>query len=193
MRKTFSSWAVLVALLVASQAQASASFANRHLGLGVSGFALVGDSTAIGIDWGVPITLEGGFYIENGFEIFLKVPLVIAQQKFGVTANDGPGIVAASGGQFGVRYLFLEESIRPYASLHLAGLYFFRDDRTAGRLNNFFGGPGLGLGVDFFVGESVSIGVRGYTDMFLTFNTPGTGGVSVAFAIGGGAYVTTYF
>lgn len=188
MRKTFSSWVVLVGVLFAAQAHASASFANRNLGLGVSGFAIVGDSTAIGIDWGVPITLEGGFYIDSGFELFLKVPLLFAQQKFGVTQNDGPGIVIASGGQFGVRYLFLEESIRPYVSLHLAGLYFIRDEKlNAGRLNNFFAGPGAALGVDFFVGESISLGIRAYTDMYLTLNKP------VNFAVGGGAYATTYF
>lgn len=184
MRKTFSSWVVAVVLLAASQASATASFANRNIGLGVSGFGIVGDSTAVGIDWGVPITLEGGFYIENGFEIFLKVPLMFAQQKFGVTANDGPGIVIASGGQFGVRYLFLEESIRPYVSLHLAGLYFIRNDA---RLNNFFAGPGVALGLDFFVGESISLGIRGYSDLYITLNKP------VNVALGGGVYATTYF
>jgi outer membrane protein len=188
MRKTLSSWALIAGLLLSTQALASASFANRNLGLGVSGFGIVGDSTAVGIDWGVPITLEGGFYIDSGFELFLKVPLLFAQQKFGVTTNDGPGIVIASGGQFGVRYLFLEESIRPYVSLHLAGLYFIRDEKlNAGRLNNFYAGPGVALGCDFFVGESISLGLRGYTDMYITLNKP------VNFAIGGGAYVTTYF
>jgi outer membrane protein len=186
MRKTLSMWVLLFGLVAGTNAMASASFANRNLGLGVSGFTVLGDTTAIGIDWGVPITLEGGFYIESGFEVFLRIPLMFAQQKFGVTANNGPGIVIASGGQFGVRYLFLEESIRPYVDLHLAGLYFIRDSGATG-LNNFFAGPGAGLGVDFFVGESISLGARGFFDMYVTLNKP------LSFALGGGIYATTYF
>ena len=188
MGKKLSTCVLVVGLLGATEAMASASFANRNLGLGVSGFGIVGDSTAVGIDWGVPITLEGGFYIESGFEVFLRIPLMFAYQKFGVTANDGPGIVIASGGQFGLKYMFLEESIRPYVTLHVAGLYFIRDGAANnGRLNNFFAGPGLGLGVDFFVGESVSLGVRSYLDMYITLNKP------VSFSLGAGACATTYF
>ena len=116
MAKKLSTWVLVVGLLCGTQAFASASFANRNLGLGVGGFGIVGNSTAVGIDWGVPITLEGGFYIESGFEVFLRIPLLFAYQKFGVTADDGPGIVIASGGQFGLKYMFLEESIRPYVT-----------------------------------------------------------------------------
>ncbi len=188
MAKKLSTWVLVVGLLCGTQAFASASFANRNLGLGVGGFGIVGNSTAVGIDWGVPITLEGGFYIESGFEVFLRIPLLFAYQKYGVTADDGPGIVIASGGQFGLKYMFMEESIRPYVTLHVAGLYFIRDEKlNNGRLNNFFAGPGVSGGVDFFVGESISLGVRTYVDMYVTLNKP------VSFALGGGACVTTYF
>jgi outer membrane protein len=186
MRKTLSMYVLAVALLSASQAMASASFANRNLGLGVSGFGMLGNNSSTGIDWGVPITLEGGLYIESGFEVFLRIPLMFAYQKFGVTADGGGGIVIASGGQFGVKYMFLEESIRPYVTLHLAGLYFIRD-AAAVMLPNFFIGPGVSVGVDFFVGESISLGVRGYLDMFVTLNVP------PSFSLGAGACATTYF
>jgi outer membrane protein len=189
MAKKLSTWVLVVGLLGATEAFASASFANRNLGLGVSGFGILGTGAAgsIGIDWGVPITIEGGFYIESGFEVFLRIPLMFAYQKFGVTANGGPGIVIASGGQFGLKYMFLEESIRPYVTLHLAGLYFIRDAASVMGLPNFFIGPGAGVGVDFFVGESVSLGVRGYLDMYVTLNVP------PSFALGAGACATTYF
>lgn len=188
MAKKLSTFVLVVGLLAGTEAFASASFANRNLGLGVSGFGIVGNSSSVGIDWGVPITLEGGFYIESGFEVFLRIPLMFAYQKFGVTADDGPGIVIASGGQFGLKYMFLEESIRPYVTLHVAGLYFIRDEKlNNGRLNNFFAGPGVGAGLDFFVGESISLGVRGYVDMYVSLNKP------VSFAIGAGACATTYF
>lgn len=193
MAKKLSTCVLVVGLLAATEANASASFANRNLGIGVSGFGIVGAMTnGIGIDWGVPITLEGGFYIESGFEVFLRIPLLFAQQKFGFNTADGKGIVLASGGQFGIKYMFLEESIRPYVTLHLAGLYFIRDGAalmamSGVNLNNFFIGPGTSFGVDFFVGESISLGARGYVDMYVTLNVPPN------FAIGGGIAATTYF
>lgn len=187
MRKTLSTWVLVVGLLGATEASASASFANRNLGLGVSGFGILTGANSIGIEWGVPITLEGGFYIESGFEVFLRIPLLFAYQKFGVTKDGGPGIVIASGGQFGLKYMFLEESIRPYVTLHLAGLYFIRDAAASNGLNNFFIGPGIGAGLDFFVGESVSLGARAYLDMYVTLNVP------PSFSLGGGIAATTYF
>lgn len=186
MRKTLSTWLLAAGLLFSTNALATASFANRNIGLGVSGFTILGDATAVAIDWGVPITLEGGMYLDSGFELFLKIPFLFAQQKFGVTANNGPGVVIGSGGQFGVKYMFLEESIRPYVDLHLAGLYFVRDSAATG-LNNFFLGPGVGVGCDFFIAESVSVGARGYFDLYITLNKP------LSMALGGGAYVTVYF
>jgi outer membrane protein len=186
MAKKLSTCVLVVGLLAATEANASASFANRNLGLGVSGFGILGAGQSVGIDWGVPITLEGGFYIESGFEVFLRIPLMFAYQKFGVTASGGPGIVIASGGQFGLKYMFLEESIRPFVTLHVAGLYFIRDAATV-MLNNFFLGPGVSAGVDFFVAESISLGVRTYLDMYWTLNLPPN------FALGAGACVTTYF
>lgn len=187
MRKTLSLWVVLVGLVGATPALATASFANRNLGLGLGGFTVLGDKTAMGIDWGLPLTLEGGFYLESGFELFLRVPLMLVQQKTGVTADGGPGIVVATGGQFGARYLFLEENVRPWVGLQLAGLYFFRSEAAQAVYATFFAGPGVSAGLDFFVAESVSLGVRAYTDLYITLNKP------LTFTAGGGAYVTTYF
>jgi hypothetical protein len=53
MRKTLSTWVLVAGLIVSTNAFATASFANRSIGLGVSGFTILGDSTAVGIDWGV--------------------------------------------------------------------------------------------------------------------------------------------
>jgi outer membrane protein len=187
MRKTVSMLVLSVGVLLSSEAAASTgSFANRELGLGVSAFALLPSGADL-ISWGLPITLEGGFYIENGFALYLKVPLMLLQQKIGFgPAGDSPGTILATGGQFGIRYLFLEESVRPYVMLHLAGLYLFRDAAFG---PNFYAGPGLGAGVDFFVAESVSLGLRATADLYITINaTP-----PVLFSLGGGVNVTTYF
>ncbi len=188
MAKKLSTCVLVLGLFASTEVHAQAgSFANRSLGLGVSGFGILGAGDSVGIDWGIPITLEGAFYIESGFEVFLRIPLMFALQKYGVPPTGGAGIVLASGGQFGLKYMFLEESIRPYVTLHLAGLYFIRDQQTAAQLNNFFIGPGVGVGCDFFVAESVSLGVRGYLDMYVTLNVPPN------FALGAGAAATTYF
>lgn len=186
MRKTLSTWVVALALLGATNALATASFANRSLGLGLSGFALLGDTRA-GIDWGLPITLEGGIYLDNGFEAYLRIPFLLAYQKVGVLADGSGGVVIGTGGNLGLRYLFLQESIRPYVFLEFAGLYYFRPD-TGAYANNFFLGPGAGVGVDFFVTDSVSLGARGYTDLFITLNP-----TLLTFAVGGGINFTTYF
>lgn len=182
MRKTLTMVVLGLGLLAAVPAQAgTGSFANRSLGLSVGGFKFLGEES--GVDWGLPISLEGGYYLGDGFDLYLRVPLMLLYQKVGVTAGGGPGLIFATGGQFGVRYLFLEEDIRPYVNLHMAGLYFFRDQA----LGNFYFGVGAGAGVDYFVGESVSIGARGYFDMFINLNQ------APRFAVGGQACVTTYF
>jgi outer membrane protein len=170
---------VVCAGLISTSASATASFAPRELGLGVGSFALLPHG-ADQVSWGLPITLEAGYYVDSGFDLYLRVPLMLLQQVSGTT-------ILATGGQFGLRYLFMEESIRPYVMLHLAGIYFFRDAATQGP--NFYAGPGTGVGVDFFVADSISLGIRGTADLFLTLNAK----VNVLFALGGGINVTTYF
>lgn len=184
MRKMLSSWVLVFALLGGSQALASASFANRSLGLGISAFSLQPPGADL-VAWGLPITLEGGYYIEGGFDLYLRFEMMFLQQRIGFGADKAlPGLLPAFGGQFGVRYLFLEENVRPYVNLHLAGMGF----PTAERIGPVgYGGIGAGGGVDFFVSESISLGVRAYVDLFLMLNAP------VLVAPGGGIYATTYF
>jgi outer membrane protein len=106
-------------------------------------------------------------------------------QKSGLGADGlSNGIIVGYGGQLGVRYLFLEESIRPYVNAHLTGFGVPKEGAPALAL----AGLGVGGGVDFFVGESVSLGARVTADLFLSL-VP----LQPRFALGGGAYVTTYF
>lgn len=155
---------------------ATGSFANRSLGVGLGGFKLLGETPLI--DWGAPLTLEGGLYLENGWDFYLRVPLMLLKQN----ANPDQPLIFAFGGQLGVRYLFLEESVRPYLGAHLAGLYLVRD-----ALPNYFVGPGANAGLEFFVVESISIGARAYVDLYLNLNQP------PGFSVGGALYATTYF
>ena len=65
MHKSLSIWVLMGGMLSASVAHASANFAHRNIGLGVSGFATVGDPPASGLTWGLPISLEAGLYLER--------------------------------------------------------------------------------------------------------------------------------
>jgi hypothetical protein len=62
--------------------------------------------------------------------------------------------------------------------------HLFRDSALG---NNFYAGPGVGAGIDFFVADSISLGLRGTFDLYLTLNAP------VLFSVGGGLNATTYF
>lgn len=180
MRKTLAHLVVLLAVMAAPVA--SAQFQNRSVGVGVSVMKLAADTEPI--DWGVPLTLEATLYIENGFDLYLHVPVMMLYQKIGVTADGKGGFVLATGGQFGVRYLFSEESVRPWVGLELAGLYIFRETAAG---PSFMGGPGVMAGLDYFVADSVSIGGRAFFDLFLTLNQP------LRFNFGGGIAAAAYF
>lgn len=182
--------AVCVAASLSPAAQASASFANRSLALAFSAFKLVGDDGLV--DFGLPLSLEGAIYIDNGFEVFLRAAAAIFYQQQFVGPNPGPGFVWGGGGQVGSRYLFLEETWRPYAEVHLAVLGIGRNDQAAAGTEasnapKVFVGPGAGVGLDVFVSDSISVGGRGFFELYITLNSP------PRYAFGGGLRVATYF
>ncbi len=189
LRSTFFA-ATLIALLAPSLASANASFANRSLGLSFSAFKLIGDDGLV--DFGLPLALEGSFYVDSGFVFFLNAAAAIFYQRAFVGSTNGAGFVWGGGGQVGARYLFLEENVRPYAELHAAVLGIGKDasgaeGTSASNAPKVFVGPGAAVGVDYFVGESISVGVRGFFDLYITLNSP------PRYSFGGGLNVATYF
>lgn len=179
MRKAFYTWVVMVGLLGATQAQATASYANRNLGVGVSFFKVLGET--VGVDWGLPISLEGGIYLDSGFEVFVQPQFMILSVTTGAMTPDGRGSIFGFGGHLGARYLFSQESIRPYLALHVSVL------GLAATVTRVFVGPGVSAGSDFFVSDSISLGARLTFDVFWALN------VNPSFGLGGGLYATTYF
>ncbi len=167
------SWTVCGCLLLLGT-EASAQFANRSLGLSV-GYAKL--NTDQPFEWAAPISLESSLYIENGFDLTLRLPLMIVTSR--VTGRQSVG----AGTSLGVRYLFSEETLRPYAGAELAFLYLFRDD--AGQ--RAFFGLGPHAGVDYFVGDSVSIGLRGFFNLYVMLN------VDPMSSFGAQLVVSTYF
>ncbi len=187
MRKTLR-FALFAAVLCSAAPSFAQTFANRSIGLSVTVQKLFGASF-IGPDLIVPIALEGGMYLDSGFELYLRPQFFITHVGAGVPRSDGTtggGIVVGGGGQFGVRYLFLEESIRPYVGLHLSVLILGTQP--------VLGAPGVGanVGCDFFVTDSVSLGVRVPVDLYLGFNVRGQDIVANV-GVGGTIYATTYF
>ncbi len=166
--------AFCVALLGATEARAQ--FANRSLGVSV-GYFRITDSNDKGFEWAVPLSLEASLYIESGFDVVLRIPLMLVTERI-------TGLQSfATGGQLGVRYLFSEESLRPYIGIDLAYLHVFREQG----LTMDYVGLGPHLGVDYFVNETISIGARGYTDAYWMLNQ------NVWFAYGVQVVAATYF
>lgn len=182
MRKMLGGWVAVLGLLVAGEAHAQ--FANRSLGGGLGFVKLLGGSSlggSTGVDFAVPLTLEGTLYIENGFDIFAHIPIMLVNVTSGAATPSGAGLVFGTGGHLGVRYLFMEETLRPYAGLEIAGFVLITKTTVV------FVGPGVVVGVDYFVADTVSIGARGFFDLFIELNVP------VRPAFGGGASVAVYF
>ena len=118
MCKTLGGLIAVLGMLVAGEAQAQ--FANRSLGGGLGFVKLLGGGS-LGVDFAAPLNLEGSLYIENGFDVFVQIPLMLVSVAQGAATPSGAGLVFGTGGHLGVRYLFSEETIRPYVGLELAG------------------------------------------------------------------------
>src|SRR5690606_21126754 len=105
MRKTRFGLVVLVTLLGGIEARAQ--FANKRLGLELGGFSFNDSNLTAGLS----ALLDGNIYVENGFDVGLKVPFTLFLTRMGNKQEFG------TGGQLYFRYLFSEESFRPYAGL----------------------------------------------------------------------------
>lgn len=174
---------VLGLCLWAGAAGATANYGNRNLGVSLGAYRLQNDSVAV--DWALYLSLEGGFYIDDGFEFYGRVGFSAGPER-----TSGATVIPAFGilGQAGVRYLFSQESLRPWAGLHLAGAGFFKTANTLDSSQVLAGGPGVNLGLDYFAGESIAIGARVFLD--LLFNVLR---FAVAPTWGGGLTATAYF
>ncbi|MBI3185186.1 MAG: hypothetical protein HYZ28_23870 [Myxococcales bacterium] len=164
--------ALAVALFSATEAQAQ--FANRSLGASLGYMRFNGDQP---FDWAIPLGLESSLYVENHFDLTARVLLMLITERI-----EARQIVAAQT-NLGVRYLFAEESLRPYAGAELAFLYIFRNDG----LQPAFFGIGPNLGIDYFAGDTVSVGARGFVYLYLMLNQ------RVWNSYGAQAVVATYF
>jgi outer membrane protein len=120
------------------------------------------------------IGFDASLYIESGFEVVSFTKIAFPEDP--ISRQRVVGLAPS----LGVRYLFLEESIRPYLGADLSYLHVFK---PAGDSN--FVGLGPNAGLDFFVSDSVSLGVRAQFNVYLSLNER----VQTSLILSGGAAV----
>lgn len=154
-------------------APAHAQFANRSLGL--SGGFISFNRTA-GLDSGAFVGLDASLYIESGFELVSLTKIAFPQDP--ATNKRVIGLAPS----LGMRYLFAEESLRPYVGADLSYLLVFKESTTPQYV-----GLGPNLGVELFLTESVSLGARAQYNFYLALNEE----TQTSLILGGG--LSAYF
>jgi outer membrane protein len=135
---------------------AHAQFANRSIRFSL-GYLDVKDDPSV--SHGFPLGLGYTGYIEAGWELTFDV------QGMLLTYNDRQFIGMAGGP--GLRYLFMEETLRPYAGMDISYLHLFHPNGTSS-----FVGLGPKAGVEYFVTDSLSLGVKGQVNLYWMLNQP---------------------
>ena len=157
MRQILCTIALFGALL--ASAPAHAQYQDHSLGLSIGYMKMnVNDN---GIDHAIPIGIEATLYIDAGWEMVSHFDFMIVTQQ----PVDQQALAVAP--TIGFHYLFSEEELRPYLGLDLSYLHIFSDFGT----DNFFG-LGPNVGVDYFINESVSIGLKAQYNLYLALNNP---------------------
>lgn len=166
---------------------AHAQFANHSfgVGLGYQNFNAP-PGNVNGIDWGLPLSATYSLYLEGGLEFAAHLNLMLlinpinGEQYFGFQPTAG------------VRYLFSQESFRPYAGFDLAYLQFFVPTTpTSGpiTIDTVYLGLAPNIGALYFPSDSWSVGLRLAYTVYYWFNVPNVPAGSVTI----GAEVAWYF
>ncbi|MCY1076258.1 hypothetical protein [Archangium lansingense] len=142
----------LVSLFAA--APSHAQFANRSLGLSL-GYMNFNNTASLNST--VFIGFDASMYIESGFEV-----VSLTKIGFPMDPISGQRVVGLAP-SLGVRYLFLEEGIRPYLGADLSYLHVFKPQGDS----NFFG-IGPNAGIEIFVSDSISLGARAQFNTYLS-------------------------
>ena len=169
MRTLFCALALAVALLGATPAHAQ--FANRSLGLslGYMDFNHTG-----GLEGGYFVGFDASYYIESGFDLVSLTKISFPRDP--LTNKRVVGLAPS----VGIRYLFLEETFRPYVGTDISYLFVFKD------ITAQYVGLGPNLGFDYFITDTVSLGLRGQYNFYIALNEKSQS--SLTFSVGGAAY-----
>lgn len=157
--------ALSIAGALLASGDANAQFQNRSLSAHIGYLDL--DQVAGVVDWGIPLGLYYTSYIESGFEWTFGVHGMLLS----VTAGDEViGHVFGGGGGSGLRYLFLEETLRPYLGVELTylGIAF---GNLGVDLNPHWVGLGPNAGVDYFLTDTFSLGLKVQFNVYAALST----------------------
>jgi outer membrane protein len=152
MRSFLHALGISVALFVAAPAQAQ--FANRGIGLSVGYMNFNGTDGLGGTGF---LGFDASLYIENGFEV-----VSLTKLAFPFDPVSGKRVIGLAP-SLGVRYLFMEDTVRPYVGADLSYLHVFKP-----RASSSFIGLGPNAGVEFFVSDSISLGARAQFNVYLS-------------------------
>jgi outer membrane protein len=161
------------ALALLGAAPAHAQFANRSLGLSLG---YMDFHRTAGLDEAFFLGIDASLYIENGFEVVSLSKIALPKDTTDPENNRVVGLAPS----LGLRYLFSEESLRPYLGTDISYLVIFKES-----VSNLVG-IGPNVGVDFFVSDSVSVGLRGQYNFYLALNEDVQ--TSLALSAGAAAY-----
>ena len=174
MRKLLPLVAFLAVLGWAQSAQAQ--YANKSITI-APGYLFT--DKGVGFDGAIPLYIGGSLYLENGWELYTHFPIARVRDQI---SNQW---VLGWGNHSGVRYLLQQDYLRPYVGVELAFLQILRDTTFGGSHTSV--GPGAVAGVEYFVTESVSVGVRAQMNVFLNLQ------LEALFAYGGAATIGIWF
>lgn len=149
----------LAVLLTA--ATAHAQYNNTSLGVGVQFNAVLNEPSRGGL------SLQFTRYLESGFEFYARAPALIAEVRAGADTPSGAGRVFATGLSLGVRYLFLEDHLRPWFGLQLGSAILITKPDVTWAI-----GPGASFGLDWVVSDSIALELAGTYELFIDLNKP---------------------
>ncbi|MFP2911625.1 hypothetical protein ACLESD_42690 [Pyxidicoccus sp. 3LFB2] len=161
------------ALALLGAAPAHAQFANRSLGLSLG---YMDFNNTNGLENALFLGIDASLYIESGFEVVSLSKISFPKDN---TSGQDRRVVGLAP-SLGLRYLFSEESIRPYLGTDISYLIVFKNT-----VSNFVG-IGPNVGIDFFVSDSVSVGLRGQYNIYIALNEQTQN--SIALSAGAAAY-----
>ena len=128
-----------------SGAEARAQFANHSIGFEAGG-VIIGNPQEFQVGSGGGLGVNSTLYLEKSFELYVR--LVVSIHNY-----DNLNVVGLLP-SVGFRYLFSEDTIRPYLGLTIGYLAFF----TENYINR--GSLGPMAGIEAFVGDNFSVGLQ---------------------------------